>query len=173
MDYIKFTFKTSECNGWPMVRVLIDGDLYEDHHFTSEHEEITVPIELLDGDHKISIELYGKLSRHTLIDHEGKIVKDQVVELLDIYVNDIKLPEWFTYLGNYEFNNMVYPQAKMWGCNGVWSWVFATPLITWVLDKKVENEERYNPPTKSELIKWKEVIDKYKEVEEFLENLDD
>ena len=173
MDYIKFTFKITECNGWPSVNIIIDNDLYEDHQFISEFEEIVVPIEVLDGDHLISIERHGKLTKNTIVNQDGTILKDQLIELLDIYVNDIKLPEWFTYLGTYTVNDTVYPQAKIWGGNGVWNWPFSTPLVTWVLDKKVEHEEKFNPPTKSGLLKWTELIEKFKEFEILLEEIDD
>jgi hypothetical protein len=173
MNHIKFTFKLTECNGWPKIRVLVDNDLYEDRQFTSELEEITVPIEVLDGDHIISIERYGKIVNNTMVDQQGNILKDQLVELLDIYVDGIKLPEWFTYLGTYVFNNTTYPQAKIWGVNGVWDWPFATPIITWVLDKKTENDEKYNPPTKSTRVKWQEMIKKYQEFGKILKETDD
>lgn len=173
MNHIKFTFKLTECNGWPKIRVLVDNDLYEDRQFTSEFDNITVPIEVLDGDHNLSIELYGKIINNTIVDKQGNILKDQLVELLDIYVDDIKLPEWFTYLGTYVANNTTYPQAKVWGGNGVWNWSFSTPLIIWILDKKVEDEERHNPPAKSELIKWKELVEKYKEFERLLGDTND
>ena len=173
MNHIKFTFKITECNGWPLVRVLLDNDLYEDHQFLSEQGEIVIPVEVLDGDHNISIERYGKHTRNTIVDQQGNILKDQLVELLDIYIDDIKLPEWFSYLGTYTFNGNAYPQAKIWGGNGIWEWPFATPLITWVLDKKTENNEKYNPPTKSELVKWKELVEKYQEFGKFLEDSDE
>lgn len=146
MNRLTFVFNTTECNGWPKIRMLIDDDLYEDHHFVENNEQVNVPIELLDGNHSLTIEIYGKTSNNTIIDNVGHIVKDQLIELIDIYADNIKLPDLFKYIGVYKFNDQEYPQATTWGCNGLWIWNFATPLLTWALDKQIANRESYNPP---------------------------
>ena len=77
---------------------------------------------------------------------ERKIISDQLIELVDIYVDDIKLPDWFKYLGIYTYNNQELPRATIWGCNGSWHWEFKMPMITWIIDKKFEHAEKFNPP---------------------------
>ena len=164
MNVITLAFKVSECNGWPKVEILIDDDLYEDRHFTTTNEQVTLPVDLIDGDHLLTIEIYDKLPKNTIIDSDGNIIDDQLIELTDIYVNDIKLPKWFKNIGVYEFKDQTYPQACVWGCNGVWAWKFSTPLLTWVLDKQIENRELYNPPGithREEMAREVEILERF------------
>lgn len=173
MNNLKITFNTSECNGWPKLRVLIDNDLYEDHLFSSANESITVPIELLDGRHVLELEIYGKTSVNTKVDKEGNIIQDQLIELVDMFIDDVKLPEYFKYIGVYKFNNQTYPQALVWGCNGNWIWEFSTPIITWAIDKKTDNAEKYNPPTISNFDALTDKLKRFAIIEELLNELPD
>ena len=173
MNTLKITFKTSECNGWPKLRLLIDNDLYEDHLFSSEDEAITVPIEFLDGSHLLELEIYDKTSVNTKVDSAGNIIQDQLIELVDMYVDDVKLPGYFKYMGVYKFNNQTYPQATTWGCNGIWAWEFSTPIVTWVIDKKNENNEKYNPPIIPVIDRTHDKLKRFKIIEELLNELSD
>ena len=173
MNNLKITFSASECNGWPKLRVLIDNDLYEDHLFSSTNESITVPIELLDGRHVLELEIYGKTSVNTKVDREGNIIQDQLIELVDMFIDDVKLPEYFKYIGIYKFNNQTYPQALVWGCNGSWIWEFSTPIITWAIDKKTDNAEKYNPPTISNIDALNDKLKRFAIIEELLNELPD
>lgn len=152
MDSIRLEFRATECNGWPTIRILIDDDLYHDYQFSQEHEMVELPIDLLDGEHQLDIEIYGKKSNSTIVDATGKIIQDQLTELLDIHVNDIKLPHYFKYNSIYRFNNQEHPQSLIWGCNGVWSWEFGTPIITWALDFKNNHQAKYNQINEDDLI---------------------
>jgi hypothetical protein len=144
MDSIKLEFKVTECNGWPTVNFLIDDDLYHDYHFSQEHEIVELPVDLLNGTHQLDIEIYGKRPINTQVDSNGNIVKDQIIELVNIYFNDIKLPEYYMYIGVYKFNGQEYKQALMWGCNGVWSWQFGSPILTWAMDFKLAHRAKYD-----------------------------
>jgi len=164
VNVITFAFKVTECNGWPKVEILIDDDLYEDRHFTTTNERVNIPVDLIEGDHLLTIEIYGKEPKNTILDSEGNIIDDQLIELTDIYVDDIKLPDWFKNIGVYKFKDLIYPQATIWGCNGVWDWKFSTPLLTWVLDKQIANRELYNPPVTShseEMAREVETIERF------------
>lgn len=152
MNKIKLTFKATECNGWPKLQFLIDQDLIEDYAFTSDTAEITIPVDLVEGTHSLFVELYGKTANNTKIDADGNIIQDQTVELINMYVDDILLPDFYKWLGTYKFNNQIHLQALKWGCNGVWTWDMQIPLVSWLLDKKIENEEEFNPPS----ITWDE-----------------
>ena len=63
-----------------------------------------------------------------------------------MWVNDIKLPAFFKYASTYKFFGYEHMQATTWGCNGIWEWPFETPILNWVLDKKIENHEIYTSP---------------------------
>lgn len=146
MDFIKLEFHSSECNGWPTAKILFDDDIYQDCYFDQSHSFVELPIDFLDGEHILTVELYGKDTRGTVVDQQGIIIKDRILELLNIYVNDIKLPDFFKYNSVYKFNNQTYNQGLKWGCNGIWTWHFSTPILSWVLDEKIKHQEKYNQP---------------------------
>jgi hypothetical protein len=153
MNYLKFLFRATECNGWPKLKFLIDLDIIEHYNFSSDTAEITIPINLLNGDHFLIVELYGKNKSNTIVD-AGNIIKDQTVELVDIYVDDILLPDFYKWMGIYKCNDndeTLY-QSLLWGVNGTWKWDIKTPLISWLLEKKIELEEKHNLPA----ITWSE-----------------
>jgi hypothetical protein len=145
---LKLIFNATECNGWPKIRFFIDLDQIEDLTTDSNNIEVNIPIDLLDGEHNLDIELYGKKPINTIIDAQKNIIKDQIVELVDIYVDNIQLPTYFKYLGIYHYNNIAHPQALTWGINGIWKWSFTTPIIPWILEKKIEQKLKYSHDTK-------------------------
>jgi hypothetical protein len=152
VDSIKLEFAVSECNGWPTLQFLIDDDLYHDYQFSQEHEVVELPIDLLNGTHQLDINIYGKTPKNTIVDTDGNILKDQLVELLDIYVNDIKLPHYFKFDSVYKFNDQEYKQALVFGCNGNWLWNFETPILNWVLDYKNNHQAQYNIISNEDLV---------------------
>ena len=146
MNLLTLKFKATECNGWPKIRVLIDLDIIESCEFISDYAEVTVPIDLYDGLHSLTVELYGKTQANTKVDRQDNIIADQSVQLVDMLVDGISLPDIYKWRGVYKFNDQEHPQALTWCCNGVWQWDFNVPLITWLLDVKIEISEKYNAP---------------------------
>jgi len=146
MNQLTLKFKATPCNGWPKLKFLIDFDLIEEYHFNSFDGEISIPIDLLDGAYLLNIELFDKTEKNTIVDTTGKITEDQKVELVDIYIDNVKLPNFYKWMGVYRFNDQEYPQSLCWGCNGIWTWPFQTPILTWVLDEKIKHREKYDQP---------------------------
>ncbi len=146
MNLLTLKFRATECNGWPKIRVLFDLDIIETCDFTSDYAEVTVPVDLQSGEHSLIIELYGKNRSNTLVDSQGFIIKDQCVELIDMLVDDVNLPDYYKWRGIYRFSDQIHPQSLLWGCNGSWQWDFKVPLLAWILDVKIEHTEKCNPP---------------------------
>jgi hypothetical protein len=129
-------FTASECNGWPKIKFYLDDDLYEDFTFTDVSSKIDIPLSLLDGEHELTIEIYNKTNASTLLDENNNIVKDQLITLDQIAIDDVILPDFVKYSGVYIVGDNTYPQALTWGLNGRWVLKFSVPFITWVLDLK-------------------------------------
>jgi hypothetical protein len=155
MNKIELIFKVTECNGWPKLKFLLDLDLIEDYTFTAGEAKITIPIDLVNGKHILFVEFYGKTNINTKVDNDNNILQDQIVELVDIYVDDVLLPNFYKWIGVYKFGDQTHPQALKWGCNGIWSWSIEVPLISWLLEKKIEQDEKYN---KSEMSYYERCI---------------
>lgn len=135
MTRLTFEFTATECDGWPKIHIYIDDDHYETFEVSEHREKVTIPFDLLDGQHEVEIQLFGKSERSTVLDGSGKIVRDQILTLEDIYVDDIKIPRFFMYEGRY-YDVPEGRQALTWGMNNVsWKWCFETPLIGWVVHR--------------------------------------
>lgn len=166
-------FRTTECNGWGKFRILIDDDLYEDYHCTQEDALVSIPLTYLEGEHILSIEIYGKTDKNTLVDETGNIIQDQLIELIEMTVDNVQLPKMLLWHGTYTFNETILKQALIWGCNGTWEWKFKIPFITWVLDKKVELDEAVNPSSMSHIDMRNEIIRRYNMLEVLLNDIDE
>jgi hypothetical protein len=110
--------QASECNGWPKIRILIDNDIIQEYEFNQATVTIDIHIDLLDGDHVLEIERYGKTDQN-IVFVDGQILKDQVVVLEDMYVDGVKLPEMFKYDSKFCYNNLEFPSVLTWGPNGL------------------------------------------------------
>jgi hypothetical protein len=142
MNLMEFNFSATECNGWPKLKFYIDDDLYEDYKFCSDEAKIFLPIELLNGKHLLQIELYGKTQNNTVVDKNNTIIKDQLVILNSIKLDNVQLPEMFLYLGRFT-GNPNFPQLT-WGVNGFWNWTFETPIIDWAIFVRNNASENIN-----------------------------
>lgn len=142
MNSLTLTFNTTFCNGWPRLKFYIDNDLYQEFVADSKSSIINIPIDLLDGSHELVVELWGKTQLNTSV-KDGIIVNDQLVTLDSIQVDGVQLPDYFKYSGT--FYHGLTPQCPCvtWGQNGKWRWNFTTPIITWVLVKIKEEEQKY------------------------------
>jgi len=170
MQFLKLHFLATECNGWPKLRFFIDLDQIEDIFFDSDTSMVSIPLDLLDGSHTLSIELYDKKPNNTIVDQKNNILQDQIVELVDMYVDNIKLPDYFKYFGVYYYHDIPHPQSLVWGINGVWKWEFNSPIWTWLLDKKIEQSIKYSDDPK----KYKEHLNIMQEkIQNFLMKIDE
>ena len=140
MNELGFEFKATKCNGWPKIRMSIDDDIYQEYKFSSSHECVSIPIDLLDGNHTLAIEIYGKSQSSTVV-NDQQIIQDQLVTLENIFVDNVKLPDNFKYSGTYGQQ----PSCLTWGENNKqWLWNFSTPIIDWILKEKHRlTEEKY------------------------------
>jgi hypothetical protein len=147
MDTLSINFFCGEYRGWSKARFILDNDIYHDYHFSKQEETVQVSLDLLDGKHTLQIEFYGKTEANVLFSEaENKIVQEQFLELRNIYVNNVEVPEFITYSGVYAFNDQQHKSATWFGVNGTWTLEFQTPIIDWLLNEKILIEEKYNPP---------------------------
>ena len=162
MNKLGFEFKASECNGWPKIRISIDDDIYEEHKFSSSHECVTILIELLDGEHSLTVEVYGKADNGTIV-KDQEIIQDQLVTLENMYVDNVRLPDNFKYAGSYGDQ----PSCLTWGENNKkWQWKFETPVVSWILQVKHKlSEEKfgnhYDLWSEEKKQKYLELLDKF------------
>ena len=122
------------------VRISLDDVvLYDDSHVTSAYH-FSHELSDEDGDHELSIEMYGKLPQHTKISESGEIVQDSLLLINNIKIDGIDIDQladcWFEY--HHDFNGTQPPTVdkffKVMGCNGRATLKFTTPIYLWLLE---------------------------------------
>jgi hypothetical protein len=137
---LEFDINTTNADSALGMRVSLDGTvLYDNSHVTGAYH---FSHELLDedGDHDLSIEMYGKLPEHTKISESGDIVEDSMLLINNIKIDGIDIDQlaqnWVEY--RHDFNGTQSPTVDKFfgamGCNGQASMKFKTPVYLWLLE---------------------------------------
>ena len=127
MTVLTFAFSVTPGIELPNIRFKIN-DCAQGHFqlcVGSTKTQLTLPIS--HGQHVIEIERYGKL------DHHG----DQSVTLDDIYIDDVKLPDWVKSSGQFHDNSTVVESGLIWYPNGRYVLPVQTPVINWIVDERI------------------------------------
>jgi len=173
MDILTLEFTATESLGWPKIKLYVDDDLYEDFSFESDYARVNIPLDLMEGDHVLRIELYGKHPNSTVL-VDNTIVKDQSVTLINLYLDDILVPDLIKYQGVYFTPNGPYPQALTWALNNAyWELKFKFPVKTWVLDEKLNHSLKFNELYSENYSeeRQKVILEKIEKIEALLQNV--
>ena len=144
MNTITLYFRATGCNGQPMAKISLNGTVLHDIVFTEGETQLQVPVANDAGHCVLAVERYGK-QRNNMVMHNGNIVQDQILEITQVQVDNVAIPEF--YLSShcaFMFNDQTHTGSRYFGPNGVWSLEFATPLITHLLDAKILHESNYS-----------------------------
>ena len=154
MDTIKLEFDvgTTDAECKLGVRVKFnDNVIYDNIHVTTT-DHITHDVDDGDGEHALTIELYGKLPQHTQIDSDGNIVKDAMIVVENFQIDDIDISSILL-----DYPNALYKDIPLhiiqychdfngtqpavldtfhgsMGCNGTVTLKFTTPIYLWLLE---------------------------------------
>ena len=144
MNTLTLHFRCTDCNGFPEAKIFLDDQLVCDYKFLSNEESISLNVNDQPGDHCLKVERHSKQNNNfVLID--GKIVKDQILEITKLSVDDIDIPMYILD-SNCEFRylNRVDAGSRYFGPNGEWTYKFSTPIIQHILDLRIAHESQYN-----------------------------
>jgi hypothetical protein len=100
------------------------------HDINDEHEVA----------HRLKIIMTGKTSDHTQLDSNGAIVKDAMLSITNITMDEINIDYVFHKLATYQHDfNGTGPSGshaffKYMGCNGTVEFEFSTPCYLWLLE---------------------------------------
>ena len=102
----KITLDSVWHNEPPKFQVLLDGELIESGVVTEREENneehvISFSKELIEGDHTLQIRLLDKQNYHTPVDNDGNILRDQLLNIKQIEIDEIELDYLFYTLGKY------------------------------------------------------------------------
>lgn len=137
---ISFDINTSD--GAAAIGIAVwmdDACVYQTDHLT-EHQHVDCEVADDDGDRELRIVISGKTLDHTRVDKTGNIIKDVVVNISNITIDEIDVGQLFhekcVYTHDFngtrpEIQDTFYGAA---GCNGTISLKFSTPIYLWLLE---------------------------------------
>ena len=137
---LEFDIDTSNADSALGIRVSLDGAVMYDNSHVSSAYHFSHELSDDDGNHELSIEMYGKLPQHTKISESGEIVEDSLLLINNIKIDGIDIDQladqWFEY--HHDFNGTQSPTVgkffKVMGCNGQATLKFKTPIYLWLLE---------------------------------------
>jgi hypothetical protein len=132
-------FRASDFNGYPNLRIWLDGQILVDHSCCNDHWTYEFELDQNIATRCLQIERYGKTNQNYSAD------QDQVLELVSIQIDGIVVPSYILDKhSQFEFDDQIHLGSRYFGPNGTWTWNFATPVITYILDQKINHEAQYN-----------------------------
>jgi len=165
---LNIKFKAQRFRKWPSVKIYVDGDLLEEKVLEGDEVIASIPFDLLDGDHTLEIEHFGKSSKDTRFEN-NEILADTKFLVDQVTINEYIVPsslmcrctfkaDWAKFDKPLDMPS-VFKQSVIVGPNGVWSLPFTTPIDDWIMDqrsidegpKKIVTYESYEPSTDSTL----------------------
>jgi hypothetical protein len=96
--------------------------------------------EVEDVEHTVKIVLKNKTAAHTKVDESGEIVKDSMIAISDVKLDDIEIDQMFferscyTHSHNSDAEPMQHQFYGNMGCNGTIEFKFSTPVYIWLLE---------------------------------------
>lgn len=141
-NILSITFKSSYCNGFPFIKIKLNDVLLCD--FQIDNEDYYKDILLENNSSIIEVERYNKTNNNIIIEN-NKVIKDQILEIVDIKIDGIKLPDFIIYEHSvFNFMDQEHTGSTYFAPNGIWKFKFKSPIITWVLDQKIKHEAKYS-----------------------------
>jgi hypothetical protein len=121
---------------YPGARVYINETLIHEG-LIEDPTEMSWSGDLADGDHKIVIEMYGKIPGDTVMDGDT-IVNDVVLNIDSIAIDEIELDQLLWSNSEYFPKDENAPESMIecvnLGWNGRWELNFSSPVYLWFLE---------------------------------------
>ena len=140
-DISTLTFKAAATGNDLKLTARLNGRVFFDQILTQD--TVSIETEFPDVDREtylLEIEMSGKKPEHTIVDADGNIAEDRMIEISDFAMDDIALAQLFTEKTQYhhDFNGSQAPVVDEFfgamGCNGVVKFEFTAPVYLWFLE---------------------------------------
>lgn len=141
MDPINLKLQVVNSN--PAVPLQLE--IHLNNHVIASHA-ITEPVlinccaDLAEGVHQLEFVMSGKTPAHTVLDADGNIVSDAVLEFSSVEFDDINVDALLQKLAQYthDFNGSGHTVTESFyhamGCNGTVNLEFSSPVYLWMLE---------------------------------------
>ena len=142
MDKISVTFDltSSDYTATLGFDVLLDDKVILSIEHVKEATPVSVEIDDAEGKHEFKFVMKHKTQEHTVVDADGNITNDAMLNIANVAFDDIKLGQLFIEQSVYHhsFNGTQAPIKDKFfgdmGCNGYVSLRFTTPIYLWLLE---------------------------------------
>lgn len=140
-DISTLAFKAAATGDDLKLTARLNGRVFFDQVLTQDTIAIETEFPDVEGEtYLLEIEMSGKQPQHTVIDADGNIEEDRMIEISDFAIEGIALVHLFTENTQYhhDFNGSQAPIVDEFfgamGCNGVLKFEFTTPAYLWLLE---------------------------------------
>ena len=123
------------------LTVRFDTVVIFDEILTQGPVKIQHEFEEIDGtQHTLELELSGKTQNDTVIDQDGQIIDDRLIEITTLNIGDIEIGQLLFDRSKYyhDFNGtadqICDKFAGIMGCNGIVKFQFDSPVYLWLLE---------------------------------------
>ncbi len=136
---IKFGVSNTDPESPLQLQVHMDNELLGSLLIT-QPIDVVYDLELEDDEHELCLTLVGKTAAHTVIDEQGTIIKDAMLQFSNVEMDDINIDSMLQKLAVYthDFNGSGKPTQESFfhalGCNGTVSLKFTSPIYLWLLE---------------------------------------
>lgn len=118
----------------PQAKVKLDGSVLF-QGMVSDPVRIKHDVDLIEGDHVIEVILNNKDGRRDTIIQDGKIIKDMLLTVDSILLDDIDLGYLINTKCRYDTDEgVVHEGMSSLGWNGSWKLRFTSPVYMWLLE---------------------------------------
>lgn len=127
----------------PQFSIWLDEQVIQQTEFKDQVQTVSFTRDLSEGTHSLSIRLENKDQRTDTIIENGEIVKDMLLNIDDITIDDISLGN-LLWLAEYHLDTPQEYQGKTitqldncvnLGWNGTYVLKFTSPFYLWLLEK--------------------------------------
>jgi len=139
---ISFDIESTDTSAPLGVQVKINN------HVIFEHSHVQEPVKFSydqisddeDQEYDLTIEMFGKLPQHTVLDDQGNINSDAMLMVKNVQFDRVDINQAFLDMTEYhhDFNGTQPPTKQRFfgnmGCNGQVKLTFSTPVYLWLLE---------------------------------------
>jgi hypothetical protein len=118
----------------PRTKVKLDGTVLFQGE-VNEPVSIKHELDLTEGDHVIEVILINKEGRRDTIMQDGRIIKDMLLTVDSVLLDDIDLGYLISTKSSYDTDEGVnHEHMTTLGWNGSWKLSFSSPVYMWLLE---------------------------------------
>jgi hypothetical protein len=122
------------------IELWIDRQKFFDNNISPGRHHVIHEFEAVDGEHVLKIVLKNKTPEHTTVDDSGNIIQDAIINIDNIFLDDIDVTQLVYRLAQYVHDGnghetiAVHPFYGDMGCNGRVQMSFESPVYLWLLE---------------------------------------